>query len=288
MSYGYREFDDFASTSPNSNTSNPQLVRHLEDVRENVQHFCNNVNTIERKIDELNNNDTPAAREEIVQLVADTAQLAKITNIPIQKLRLQNRQLSNADRNQFERIMTNFNSAGIKYRQLQKNAQDLEKEMIDRSRQARQRSSSSYSDTDVSSSNPFPDEKEELQHNDDHARSHDQFVLQQELETDASLLEEREQQMRQLEGDIIDINDIFRDLGTMVHDQGDVIDNIEAHVEIAAIGVEKGNKQLRKAVQHKKVSRKLTLAILCVVLVIVIAIIIGILAVLGFLGVFKK
>ena len=30
-----------------------------------------------------------------------------------------------------------------------------------------------------------------------------------------------------------------------------LIDNIEAHVEIAAIGVEKGNKQLRKAVQHK-------------------------------------
>jgi t-SNARE complex subunit (syntaxin) len=49
------------------------------------------------------------------------------------------------------------------------------------------------------------------------------MALQMELEQDNELLENRVAHMRQLENDILDINDIFRDLGTMVHEQGDVI-----------------------------------------------------------------
>jgi t-SNARE complex subunit (syntaxin) len=55
---------------------------------------------------------------------------------------------------------------------------------------------------------------------------HDSLSMQRQLEMDANeaaQLEEREREMRQLETDILDINDIFRDLGTMVHDQGELV-----------------------------------------------------------------
>ncbi|EDO44588.1 predicted protein, partial [Nematostella vectensis] len=60
-------------------------------------------------------------------------------------------------------------------------------------------------------------------------------------------IEERERAIRQLEADIVGVNEIFRDLGNMIHEQGEVIDSIEANVETAAVHVETANVQLDKA-----------------------------------------
>jgi hypothetical protein len=134
----YREFDDFAnsSTSNSSRTSNPLLLKYLQETRENVRNFTTNVETIERKVDQLNTrDDTPAFREELLQLVTDTVQLAKITNGPIQKLRLQGHLLSPTERNQFESLMTSFSSYGIKFKNLQRLTQNLEKQRLNQDRQ---------------------------------------------------------------------------------------------------------------------------------------------------------
>ncbi len=53
------------------------------------------------------------------------------------------------------------------------------------------------------------------------------------MDTDLALLQEREERIRQLESDILDVNEIFRDLGQLVHEQGETIDTIEANVEQA-------------------------------------------------------
>ena len=46
---------------------------------------------------------------------------------------------------------------------------------------------------------------------------------------------------------MLNVNEIFRDLALLVHEQGEVIDSIESHIEHAAINVEEGNKQLLRA-----------------------------------------
>lgn len=46
------------------------------------------------------------------------------------------------------------------------------------------------------------------------------------------------QALQQLEQDIGDVNQIFADLARIVHDQGDMVDSIEANVEHAQIHVE--------------------------------------------------
>jgi hypothetical protein len=108
----------------------------LQETRENVRNFTTNVETIERKVDQLNTrDDTPAFREELLQLVTDTVQLAKITNGPIQKLRLQGHLLSPTERNQFESLMTSFSSYGIKFKNLQRLTQNLEKQRLNQDRQ---------------------------------------------------------------------------------------------------------------------------------------------------------
>lgn len=45
----------------------------------------------------------------------------------------------------------------------------------------------------------------------------------------------------------MDVNQIFRDLATFVHEQGETVDSIEAHIESSTIRVSEGVQQLQKA-----------------------------------------
>uniref|UniRef100_A0A673GVN0 Syntaxin-7 n=1 Tax=Sinocyclocheilus rhinocerous TaxID=307959 RepID=A0A673GVN0_9TELE len=92
-------------------------------------------------------------------------------------------------------------------------------------------------------------------------------------EEDLQLIQERESAIRQLESDITDINEIFRDLGMMVHEQGDMIDSIEANVSNADISVQTATQQLGRAASHQTSFRKKIFILIAVL--IVLAVIIG-------------
>ena len=78
-----------------------------------------------------------------------------------------------------------------------------------------------------------------------------QTQVQMEEEVDVNELREREKSIRKIESDIVDVNQIFKDLATMVHAQGEVIDSIEANVESATIQVSEGASQIAKAREYQ-------------------------------------
>lgn len=94
----------------------------------------------------------------------------------------------------------------------------------------------------------------------------------EDLEFETAMNLEREQRVRQLETDIIDINEIMRDLSSMVTAQGEIVDSIEDNVESAAGHVEEGREELIKAVRYQNKSRR-KLCIFILILVVVLAII---------------
>ncbi|XP_004929803.1 syntaxin-7 isoform X2 [Bombyx mori] len=85
-------------------------------------------------------------------------------------------------------------------------------------------------------------------------------------------LEERERDIRQLESDILTVNDIFKELSTMIHAQGEVVDSIESSVEYTAQNVESATQQLREAGNYKNKLRKKKVY-LAIILIIVVSII---------------
>ncbi|PAA60434.1 hypothetical protein BOX15_Mlig015121g1 [Macrostomum lignano] len=99
---------------------------------------------------------------------------------------------------------------------------------------------------------------------------------QQQQQLDLQAAEQREQQLHQLEQDIVGINELFKDLAHMVHDQGEMLDSIEDHVSEAVMHVETGNKQLGKAVSYKRSARrkKIILAIIVLIVLLVIGLVI--------------
>ena len=96
-------------------------------------------------------------------------------------------------------------------------------------------------------------------------QSKTQLMLEEEQNLEQ--LQERERAVRQLEADIGDVNQIFKDLAAMVHDQvstfkqtlpinittwqGEMVDSIEANVETASIRVNEGTDQLRQAERYQ-------------------------------------
>ena len=65
------------------------------------------------------------------------------------------------------------------------------------------------------------------------------------------LAEEQNAAVKELESNIVDVNQIFQELAKMVYEQQEVIDNIETNMETVNVRVESGNQQLRSAAEYQ-------------------------------------
>jgi len=70
-----------------------------------------------------------------------------------------------------------------------------------------------------------------------------------------NLIDERYEAINKIASDVIQINELMKDLNTMVIEQGHIIDTIEDNVVQAQNHIEKGTDELRKANISQKKSR---------------------------------
>lgn len=162
---------------------------------------------------------------------------------------------------QKERLLNDFSAALNSFQKTQRDAASKEREFVARVRASSRLSQGGQPEDNFRSVPPIPSES--------------QIQIQTDVitEEDLRLIYERESAIRQLEADIVDINDIFKDLGVMVHEQGDMIDSIEANVESADTNIQKGTQHLSRASDHQQSSRK-KICIIVIVLVVV-AVVVG-------------
>ncbi|XP_068625002.1 syntaxin-16 [Battus philenor] len=105
------------------------------------------------------------------------------------------------------------------------------------------------------------------------ALSQKQMLLIQEENTQA--VAEREEEVNKIVRSIVDLNDIFKDLAHMVHEQGTVLDRIDYNIEQTQVQVHEGYKQLQKAERYQRNNRKMhCILILAVTLIIMVILLI--------------
>ncbi|CAL8082848.1 unnamed protein product [Orchesella dallaii] len=90
----------------------------------------------------------------------------------------------------------------------------------------------------------------------EHEEQQAQLRLQQALEFEQGLLLEREERVNQIQSDIVDCNDIMKELATLVNEQAEVIDTIEDNVQSAYNEVDAGRAELQKAETYQSKYRK--------------------------------
>ena len=83
-------------------------------------------------------------------------------------------------------------------------------------------------------------------------RTHELALLDNEITFNEALVEEREREICKIQQEISEINEIFRDLAKLVHDQQGAIDVVESNIETAAMETSKGEEQLTRAARTQE------------------------------------
>ncbi|KAK6489078.1 syntaxin-7-like isoform X1 [Huso huso] len=236
--------------------------RLAQTIGSNIQKITQYTAEIQRIVNQLGTpQDTTELRQQLQQKQQYVNQLAKETDRYMKEF---GSFLPTAEQRQRkilkDRLVGDFSNALAAFQKIQRQAAQKEKEFV-----ARVRASSRVS-------GGLPDDGGLLSfesENRPQAQVQDDAIREEDL----VLIKERETSIRQLESDIIGINEIFKDLGMMVHEQGDTIDSIEANVETAEVHVQSASRQLSRAAEYQSKSRK-KICILIVVLS-VLAVVIG-------------
>ena len=83
-------------------------------------------------------------------------------------------------------------------------------------------------------------------------RLQQQMLIQGETEVNEVMINERNEAMRQVNRDLLNVREIFSDLATMVEDQDEAIEAIGENVEKSAVSAMRGRKELEKANNSQK------------------------------------
>ncbi|KAL9230671.1 hypothetical protein vseg_005992 [Gypsophila vaccaria] len=110
------------------------------------------------------------------------------------------------------------------------------------------------------------------------ARRQEVLLLDNEITFNEAIIEERDQGIQEIQHQIGEVNEIFKDLAVLVHDQGVMIDDIGSNLENAHAATAQGRTQLAKASKTQKSNSSLTcllLVIFGIILLIVLIIIVA-------------
>ncbi|PWZ01546.1 t-SNARE [Testicularia cyperi] len=94
---------------------------------------------------------------------------------------------------------------------------------------------------------------------------------QADLEYQEQLLESREHEIREIESGVQELNEIFRDLGNIVHEQAGMIDNIEFNINSIAENTAGADQELVTAHEYqRKAGRR------CIILILVVGFVVAV------------
>lgn len=287
MSYSSFENNGSGTAGP---TNEADFQKLAQTIATSIQKILQNVSSMQRMVNQFGTaQDSPELKQQLHQIRTYTQRLiTDTTNLLNELINCKERHL----KIQRDRLVDEFTAALTAFQSVQRKTVDLEKNAVRQARGAsgavlskppgsgggggggssNHSSMGSYGNTHnhSSGSNAFEDNFVSGQ------RGQTQEQLQEEIDLQA--LENQEQTIRELEENIVSVNEIYKKLGALVYEQSHTVDSIEASVEHTSVFVAEGVQQLKQAshYQNKARKKKLILALIAasVVAVIILLIII--------------
>ncbi|KAI3804407.1 hypothetical protein L1987_25918 [Smallanthus sonchifolius] len=97
------------------------------------------------------------------------------------------------------------------------------------------------------------------------SRRQEVLLLDNEIAFNEAIIEERDQGIQEIQNQIGEVNEIFKDLAVLVHEQGTMIDDIGSNIENSHAATAQGKSHLVKASKAQRSNSSMT----CLLLVIV-------------------
>ena len=171
------------------------------------------------------------------------------------------------------KISTDFRSSLGEFQVLQRRA-------LEKQRAARTALESDRTQTGISAQQPLiqagGDQSQQQQRQVQQQEQQQQRLApQSEVDFNSSLIVERESEIRQIEHSVGELNELFRDVATMVHDQGYMVDSIADNVESTREDTRGASQELRTANRYQKSARSKACCLLVVLAVVLIVVILA-------------
>uniref|UniRef100_T1IH79 t-SNARE coiled-coil homology domain-containing protein n=1 Tax=Strigamia maritima TaxID=126957 RepID=T1IH79_STRMM len=236
---------------------NSDFTKLSEQIGSSIQKISQNVTSLKRIVSQLGTgHESEKLTHELRHIQHYTNELAKDTRDRLQDLSAlpmpQNSNDERMRRMQKERLTNDFSRILQTFQSMQREVKQKTKDSIQQ--QKRQSDNGFFSDS-------HPSQLIQLE---SPVQNQSSIQMQMEDEVQLELMREQEKAMHELETDIVTVNEIFRDLATMVHEQGEVVDSIEAQMESTSIHVTEANQQLVKARDYKfSLRRKKVCIVVC-------------------------
>ncbi|KAJ3112216.1 SNAP receptor [Phlyctochytrium bullatum] len=219
--------------------------------------ISNNVASIQKLVMQLGTpKDTADMRQRLHVLTEDTREMIKQTSGDLKRLVSTSGFTTEFDARQRkiaqQKLQKDFEDVLKRFQSVSKLAAQKSREYVDRAKVAgtsRTRFEPAIFDIEEDSNETAPlmgpssSQLQELR------------ALDNEIDFNEALIQEREEDLRNIEKSIIEVNEIFRDLGTIVNEQQYMLDNIESNVGEVAINMENAHGELGVAARYQRILR---------------------------------
>ncbi|KAM7176155.1 t-SNARE domain-containing protein 1 isoform 4-T15 [Macrochelys suwanniensis] len=260
MSYGSIDGSGFGSRNPFGGPSrqgyqplatqiDPNELQELfQETSANIFRINSNVTSLERTLRSLGtSNDTQELRDGLHATQQEANKTITTSTKAIKQLSEIVRGSSRQERLQLDRLNNQLSDAIQRYGAVQKKIAEKSKALLPTGQRSSKQQSPKTPFSDLADDEKIFNGGDGMWQN----QSQDQALLSEITEEDLEAIHLREEAIQQIESDMLDVNQIIKDLASMVYEQGDTIDSIEANIETASSNVESANEQLAKASQHQ-------------------------------------
>ncbi|CDO74273.1 hypothetical protein BN946_scf184647.g2 [Trametes cinnabarina] len=219
-----------------------------------------NVQGILKLVDQLGTaRDSPALRKSLHDLTEATRQMAKRGSEDLKKLTAMQATLPRY-KTSLQKTSHDFQLSLVAFQRAQQVSVERQRIVVEGVKLAVEEEEAAAQDQNRASS-PTPSQRQaQILHNQ---------LSPQELAFQESLIQEREAEIREIETGIHELHEIFRDIGTLVQEQGGLIDNIESNISSIAVDTSGAAEELTTAHEYQRRAGRRALCLMLVLVVVV-------------------
>lgn len=248
-------------TSASNSTSG--FAKQTNVISRRIFQITSNITQTQRLLQSISTKkDNQQSRNTLHDLLETTRDNIKSTGEELKKLDDFDEREIGGDTAKFTKtkMKRDFQNVLSSFQDVQRKSAEYQKSYVDSAKQAIQESEEAQGS--------YRDDEEESSRSQVQALQSPRLLDDAEIEFNETLIEERESEIQNIEAGITELNEIFRDLGTMVTQQGNQIDSIEANVDNVAMNTQTASAELTKAQRYQKNSRNRKLCLMMILIII--------------------
>ncbi|KAF9338389.1 hypothetical protein BG006_003557 [Podila minutissima] len=237
--------------------------RKVKEISDQVFRISSNITSIQRLVGYVGTNkDTQEIRSKLLDVTEQTRVQVKVTSENIKYL---TKFEGSGKKLEYQKVSKDFQKLLVEFQKVQRSSAEKQREFVYKTRLTK---------------NEYPEDEgvdtDDQPLMDDAQRRLQLLVVDNELEYNESMIVQREDEIRDIEQGITELNEIFRDLGAMVHEQGSMLDSIEANVASVTMTTHAAAEELVVAAEHQKAAQSKSCYLLMIAAIVTAIIVLAI------------